>query len=164
MAVDDDFDARMSHLIDSCGVGVLTADVVVDQVYAKYQELRDDLRIHVAGRHHYTRDALFENLDAIMGMFADALVTVDGSDVRGAAERVAEKLAAGVYEMAPLEFGDLKASGHPTATDDGATYYDRPPMVHRLTREELRIKGDLRRLGLGNNPSDDHVDTALGLA
>lgn len=151
----------MQHLADSCGDGMLRAEAVVDQVYAKYQELRDDLALHGGGQHHYTRDALLNNTTQIMRWYADALVTPDGSDIRGAAGRVAERLADGVYELAPFEFGDLKASGHPIARDKGVVIYDRPPMVHRLTTEELRAKGHLRRLGFGNM-SDGQVHEALG--
>jgi hypothetical protein len=61
-----------------------------------------------------------------------------------------EDLSQAVYDHAPHEFGDLRASGHPTVIDDGATVYDRPPHVHRLTEDELQAKGHLRTLGFGN--------------
>lgn len=157
----DDFTARMQHLIDACGHGTLTAEVVVDQVYAKYQELRDDLVLHGGGRHHYTRDALFDHVDEFMTELAARLVTEDGSDVRGAVQHIAEKLVLGVYEYAPFEFGDLKASGAGHAYDNGAEYWHREPGVHRLTPSELRAKGDLRRLGLGH-VHDAALGTALG--
>lgn len=157
-----DFEERMQHLIDSAGRGTISAEVVVDQIYARYQELRDDLVLHGGGRHHYTRDALYEHLEELMQEFASHLITAGGSNLRAAAEQVAEKLATGVYEFAPFEFGDLKASGAPAAYDDGAKFYDRPPGVHRLSKEELRIKGDLRRLGFGNNASDAAISDALG--
>lgn len=157
----DDFEARMQHLIDSAGAGLLQAEVVVDQIYAKYQELRDDLVLHGGGQHHYTRDALFNNVGQLMETLAARLVTADGSDIKGAVADVAEMLATGVFELAPFEFGDLKASGAPHAYDNGAEYYSRPPRVHRLTTDELRAKGHLRRLGLGNTRNED-VPGALG--
>lgn len=156
-----DFEERMAHLIDAVGVGLLEAEVVVDQIYAKYQELRDDLVLHGGGQHHYTRDALFNNADRLMQLMADRLITPDGSDIKGAVADVAEMLATGVYELAPFEFGDLKASGAPHAYDNGAEYYSRPPGVHRLSKEELRAKGDLRRLGLGH-VHDSEIEDALG--
>jgi hypothetical protein len=162
LAVTATFEERMTHLIDSVGPGNLTAEVIVDQVYAKYQELRDDLVLHGGGQHHYTRDSLYEELEWIMGELAAHLLTADGSDIRSGIINVAEKLAQGVYERAPFEFGDLKASGAPHAYDNGAEIYTRPPGVHRLTREELRAKGDLRRLGLGN-ARNDALDRALGI-
>lgn len=156
-----DFEERMLHLIDAVGAGTLRAEVIVDQIYAKYQELRDDLILHGGGQHHYTRDALFNNADRIMQAFADRLVTEDGSDIKGAVADVAELLATGVFELAPFEFGDLKASGAPHAYDNGAEYYSRPPGVGRLTEEQLREKGHLRRLGFGNHRGQDLAD-ALG--
>jgi hypothetical protein len=155
-----DFEERMTHLIDSCGVGLLEAEVIVDQVYAKYQELRDDLVLHGGGQHHYTRDALYDQVPRIMETIAARLVTVEGSDIKGAVADVAEMLASGVWERAPFEFGDLKGSGAPHAYDNGAEYYSRPPAAHRLSKEELREKGHLHRLGLGNVP-DDALDEAL---
>lgn len=159
----DDFNSRMDALAEQVGVGVLSAQVVVDQVYAKYQELRDDLELHGGGRHHYTRDALFDNVDRLMEMYAEALITEDGSDLKSAAEKVAEAIAAGVYQGAPFEFGDLKASPHPTVTDDGEVIYDRAPAMHRLDEDELRAKGDLRRLGFGNDTSRADLERGLGV-
>lgn len=118
--------------------------------------------LHGGGRHHYTRDALFDNVDRIMEMWAAALLTVDGSDLHGGTERVAELIARDIYENAPFEFGDLKASPHPIAHDDGETFYDRTPAMHRLDKDELRAKNDLRRLGFGSNASDREIDRGLG--
>lgn len=156
-----DFLERIDHLIDQVGDGIMSAEVVVDQVYAKYQELREDLVLHGGGRHHYTRDSLYEHLDELMQMWADNLLTPDGSDIKHAAEKIAEALASGVYRNAPFEFGDLKGSAHPTAYDNGAVIYDRPPAVGRLTEQQLRNKGHLHRLGLGNRSGDDLAE-ALG--
>ena len=157
----DGFSARMRHLEEQVGFGLLTAADVVDQVYAKAQELRDDYVHPHGGQAHALRDSLFEQAQDIRSAWAEGLVTATGSDVRGAGTRVAELIAQGYYDRAPFEFGDLKASPHPTAEDNGAVYYDRAPMVHRLTRDELRAKGDLRRLGLGNARDDAHLEDLL---
>jgi hypothetical protein len=57
----------------------------------------------------------------------------------------------GVASHAPVELGDLRASGHPTVTSDGHSVYDRAPRQHRLTEEELKLKSKaahaLHRLG-----------------
>lgn len=79
-----------------------------------------------------------------MGKLAARAITPEGSELREAAISAAEDLSDDVFELAPLEFGDLKASGHPSVTDDGAVVYDRAPNVGRLSEEELRIKGHLR--------------------
>lgn len=145
-----DFSERMAHLVREVGAGKLTARCSTDQVYARYQEVRDDLVLHGGGQHHFQRDALYDNEAEIMQTWADGLLTADGSDLKSATIECAEKIAAGVYEKAPFEFGDLKGSPSPSAEDNGAEYYHRAPAVHRLTEDELRAKGDLRRLGFGN--------------
>lgn len=50
----------------------------------------------------------------------------------------------GVARVAPIELGDLRASGHPTVESDGHVIYDRPPRQHRLTEDELKVKGEAR--------------------
>ena len=57
-------------------------------------------------------------------------------------ENLAEE--GGVATHAPIEFADLRASGHPSVTSDGEQVYDRPPRVHRLTPEELKAKDKAR--------------------
>lgn len=84
----------------------------------------------------------------------------------GGMTEVTEQMARDVFDHAPFEFGDLRASGHPYVVDGGRVVsgengktdiagghrvYDRPPAVHRLTEDELRAKGDLHRLGLGHS-------------
>ena len=46
----------------------------------------------------------------------------------------------GVASHAPVEFGDLRDSGHPSVTEDGRTVYDREPRQGRLSPEELKAK------------------------
>lgn len=145
-----DFHDRMQHLIDQVKPGTIVARDEVNQVYAKYQELREDLKHPGGGQAHYTRDSLLNGTDDMMRTWADHLVTADGSDLVGGTVRNAEHLAAGIYERAPFEFGDLKASPHPQVIDNGAVVYDRPPMIHRLSEDELRAKGHVRALGFGN--------------
>lgn len=54
----------------------------------------------------------------------------------------------GVAAFAPVEFGHLRASGHPivyspsaSIMGDGVPRYDRPPVQERLTEAQLRIEG-----------------------
>lgn len=158
------FHDRMQHLIDSVGApGSVRARTVVDQVYAKYQELREDLKHPEGGEAHALQSALYTQLDEIMHEWADGLITVDGCELVRATERIAEKIASGYFDRAPFEFGDLRASTHPTVEDSGGVVYDRPPGVGRLSTADLRAKGDLRRLGFGHAMSDDQVLGALGV-
>jgi hypothetical protein len=140
--------AGLDRFLAQFGRGDLVMRCRVDQVYAKYQELRDDLVLHGGGQHHYLRDTIFDS--GHLQTLADHTITPDGSQIRRGAVQVAEDLVHGVFTRAPFEFGDLRASGAPRVTDDGAVIYERPPNVHRLTESELRAKHSLRRLGFGN--------------
>jgi hypothetical protein len=123
-----DFGARMDELIESVGDGELTASVVVDQVYAKYQHERMDLRHPQGGQAKY--------LSVLHGSLQNAM------------EFVAEDLAAKqVFDKAPREFQDLRQSGHPRVLNGEMIVYDRPPIVHRLTAEELKAKDKARAQG-----------------
>jgi hypothetical protein len=44
----------------------------------------------------------------------------------------------GVAVRAPVLYDNLRASGHPVVTSDGAVIYDRAPRQHRLSEEELK--------------------------
>lgn len=76
-----------------------------------------------------------------MKRFADGLLEEHG--LEDAATDIAEDGARMVLENAPVEFGDLRESGHPTVEVDGAVVYDRPPVAPRLSEADLREKGHL---------------------
>lgn len=78
------------------------------------------------------------NADHAMRLLAEGLLKPDG--LLTAARQIAEDGATMVDVHAPVEFDNLRKSGHPTVTDDGATVYDRPPIVGRLSEEELRAE------------------------
>ncbi len=142
-----EFAARIQELIDKTPSKV-QGTVVVDQVYAQIQHEALEFKHPHGGRAKYLGGPLLENYQKYVQHLADA--TLDG-DLKDAMIRNMEHLSTeGVYENAPVEFADLKASGHPIVEVDGMAVYDRAPMVHRLTEEELRAKNHLRALGLGN--------------
>jgi hypothetical protein len=86
-----------------------------------------------------------ENYSHYLQRYADRLLEDGGEHaIVEAVEDLAED--GGVATRAPVEFDDLRRSGHPTVTSDGATIYDRAPRQHRLSEEELRIKDRLRVL------------------
>lgn len=141
------FDERIADLMDRVGDGEIVASVVVDQVYARYQHEGLDFKHPGGGKAMFLHDPAFSEAPGALRKIARELHEQGPqAGMRGFAEDVSQ----GVYEQAPFEFGDLKASPHPTVKDDGSTIYDRRPLIHRLTRDELRIKGYLRNLGLGN--------------
>lgn len=135
----------LDQFLDELGEGDLVGRVVVDQVYAKYQHERADLKHPDGGEPFYLRNGLFEPVERWVAELGDHLVTPEGPRLRDGMQHVAEGISDEVYKRAPFEFGDLRGSGHPTVEDDGAVVYDRPPNVARLSDSDLEAKGDLHR-------------------
>lgn len=147
-----DFSSRIDRLMEEVGTGNLEGTVVVDQVYAKYQH--EDLSlIHLGGGHaKYLENPLMANHPDYLRHLADNVL--DGNLNQAMADNM-EALSREVYKEAPMEFGDLRASGHPMVHSQGEMVYDRAALVGRLTEEEIDIKMHLRSLGLGNIKSSD---------
>jgi hypothetical protein len=146
------FSDRLKQLEQEVGGGTLEGSVVVDQIYAKYQHEDLSLRHPGGGGAKYLERPLYSEHPAYLQRLADR--TLDGDLNQAMADNM-EDLSREVYDAAPLEFGDLKASGHPIVKSEGQVVYDRAPLAHRLNEEEIDIKEDLRRLGLGNIPASD---------
>lgn len=81
-----------------------------------------------------------------MESLAARAIVPSGSELKSAAIDASEDMADEYGVRAPVEVSDLRGSGHPTVTDDGAKIHDRPPHVHRLSKEELKAKHEV--LGL----------------
>lgn len=118
--------------------------VEVDQIYAHYQHEHPEFHHPDGGKAFYLRDPLFYNARRYLGMVADSMLGEGG--VTEGLKQAMEHLSKEVYNQAPWEFADLRASGHPSVTRDGAKVYDRAPYVHRLDSLELRAKAELRYL------------------
>lgn len=147
------FDERTRLLGDIVGGGRLTGRVVVDQVYA--QPIHEGvwatgpLAGHAnhprhGGEQQFLTRPLVEGHPGYLQRLADRALRPGG--LHDGMRDSMEDLAGEVARRAPIEFGDLRGSGHPIVTDEGATVYDRPPVVPRLSREELAAKGRLREL------------------
>lgn len=160
-----DFLERIDELAEAVGDGHLIGAVEVDQVYAHRQHEELFWKHPEGGQAKYLEQPWLSSAEDTMRHLAKTLLDEGGPAV-GMVEAV-EAGARAVFDHAPFEFGDLRASGHPSVIDGGHvedvdagkvdvigghTVYDRPPAVHRLSEEELRAKGDLRRLGLGHDP------------
>lgn len=128
----------VDELLAQVGTGNLTGQVEVSQVYAKYQELREDLRHPRGGQAHYLRDSLMTGAVEYMQRLARGAITREGSDLRGAMVHNVEDIAARQQQLAPILYNVLKRSAHPTVEDDGVTVYDRPPLARRLSEQELK--------------------------
>lgn len=144
-----DFSQRMRELEAAVGDGTLTGELTVDQVYAHIQHEALDFKHPHGGQAKYLEQPLLEGADGFMQRLADNAIQEDGSGLRRAMADNMERLSVKVDELAPVEFGDLRLSGHPTVKDGDITTYDRPPVVPRLTEQELRAKGHHRAHLLG---------------
>jgi hypothetical protein len=124
----------------------LTGSVEVDQVYAHYQHEHPEFHHPDGGGAFYLRDPLYGKSKQYVETLARGAITSKGMRLRENMVKVVEDLSLEVYHRAPWEFGDLRASGHPTVTEDGTVVYDRAPMCKRLSPDELAIKSHLRYL------------------
>ena len=130
-----------------CDKGILSGSVTVDQVlvYAHYQHEHLEFHHPRGGQARYLATGLETHyrdyLEAIARTFLD-----DGG--REEMRRAVEHLSNEVYTLAPWEFNDLRRSGHPQVRQGEELVYDRPPLQHRLTAEELRAKSRIRYMGL----------------
>jgi hypothetical protein len=140
------FDAAMARLSERIGHGNVKGSVEVDQVYARYQHEGLDFNHPRGGQAKYLEQPLFANVALYMQDIAAQVLT--RGPVAGMSDAM-EDLSGEVFDKAPIEFLDLRASGHPVVTQGGAVVYDRAPMQARLTEEQLRLKGKMRRGGYG---------------
>lgn len=136
------FEAALEKLSEAVGHGVIRGSVVVDQVYARYQHEGLDFKHPRGGQAKYLEQPLYSNVPLYMRDIA-ARVLPRGDVVQAMAD-VTEDLSGEVFDKAPIEFLDLRASAHPTVRQGGAIVYDRPPMQARLTEPQLKAKHKLR--------------------
>jgi hypothetical protein len=139
--VADSFAERIDNLIRSVGTGDLVGSVVVDQVYAHYQEVGLQLKHPRGGNAGALGTAVDDNGPRVFEEMAAGLLE-DGptGPMRDGVERIADVYAAN----APREFANLSLSAHPSVTDNGTVIYDRPPSQPRLTEDELKALNALR--------------------
>ena len=131
-----DFVARITDLMDAVGSGNLEGRVEFDQVYAHYQHEGLDFKHPQGGEAEYLRKPALANVNSSMRKIAERAITAEGSDIEGAMIDVTEDLAKEASRRAPIEFGPLRGSDHPTVLSDGEVIYDRPPETPRLSEEE----------------------------
>jgi hypothetical protein len=130
-----DFADRIRELAEMVGDGPLDGTVEVDQVYAQYQHEDLTLNHPRGGEARYLANPMYDGYRGYLQQIAGALL------VEGPAGQMAdamEHLSDQVEEHAPVEFSNLRQSGHPTVTSNGEVVYDRPPIQRRLTEEELK--------------------------
>lgn len=133
------FADRIDQLREMTGSreGTIRASVVVDQVYAHYQHERLELHHPRGGTAKFLERPLLEHYRDYVDDYARTVLRDGGQE---AMKRSAEHLSDQVEVHAPREWGDLLKSGHPQVHLGTREVYDRPPKVHRLTKQELRAK------------------------
>lgn len=139
-----EFNRRMNELQRAVGRGKMRGRIVCDQVYARYQHETLNLRHPHGGGPKFLIKPLHTNLREYMGTLAEKAITPEGSDLQGGMTSVVEAWSKDAAKGAPIEWGDLRNSMHPTVTVGGREVYNRQPMARRLTREELRLKARWR--------------------
>jgi len=133
------FAQRITELRDMTGSreGMIRASVEVDQVYAHYQHEHLEFRHPRGGTAKFLEKPLLEHYRDYLDDYARTVLHDGGQE---AMKRSAEHLSDQVELHSPREWGDLMKSGHPKVAVGQREVYDRPPKVHRLTKEELRVK------------------------
>jgi hypothetical protein len=133
-----DFQARTDELLRKVGHGDLRGNVEVDQVYARYQHNRADLRHPRGGGPFYLRKSLMEHAQQHLAAIGAAILEAGG--VRAMADAMDEVVGL-LPRYTPVEHGYLRDSGHARVYDNGALAYDLPPIVPRLSEGALRHRG-----------------------
>ncbi len=148
------FDEGILVLEGLVGDGLMEGVLEFNQVYASAQHtstwFSGPLRGHIIRHHphgggpHYITEPMLEEAGVYMQTVADHVLT-DGT-VAGMVAAV-EKWADDASPRAPVEFGDLRESAHPKVYENGALVYDRPPIVGRLSRAQLKAKAEAAERG-----------------
>ncbi len=117
--------------------GMIRASVEVNQVYAHYQHEHLEFHHPRGGQAKFLEQPFLTHYREYLDDYAHTVLHDGGQE---AMKRSAEHLSDQVELSAPREWGDLLKSGHPQVHLGAREIYDRPPKVHRLTKEELRAK------------------------
>lgn len=130
------------------GKGPLKGKLVVDQVYARYQHERLDLKHPRGGYPKYLWLSLVVGKEAMLAKLAKSVL--ETGPVEGM-KRAMEDQDSRLPKYAPIWLNNLRNSGNPQVFDNGAKVYDRPARQPRMTREQLKA---LRRGRNGEGPGD----------
>jgi hypothetical protein len=130
------FRQRTAMLMDNVGGGKLIGSIVIDQVYARYQHEKTNLRHPRGGGRKFLTTALFD--EATIGLNSLARSALRG-DLNITMTRVTEHIAARAERQAPRELGDLARSATVTTIDRGRIVYRRKGEP-RLTEAQINAK------------------------
>lgn len=131
----DDWRSRLDELERRVGIGELEGLIVVNQPYAAYQHVHQELNHPRGGGPNFVSEPLVGNAREFTANLADGVL--DGT-LNERMARNMEKMADEVFERAPVDLTPLRSSGHPIVRDNGAVVYDRAPLAPRITARERR--------------------------
>lgn len=129
------------------GKGKLVGKLRVDQVYAKYQHERMDLKHPHGGYPKYLWLALTIGKEAMLERLAKSVLETGPAE---GMKRAMEDQDNRLHRYAPVDFNNLRNSGNPQVWDNGAKVYDRPARQPRMTEEQLKAERRRRRGGAGS--------------
>lgn len=132
---------RLDQLERNVGGGALVGQYTVDQRYAAYQHVHQNLRHPRGGTHSYVSVPLQARHREWYRGIADGLL--DGSAPARMADAM-DDLDGQVRILAPLDENDLRRSGAYTVTSDGGAVLQRAADVPRLSDAQLRAKSARR--------------------
>jgi hypothetical protein len=129
------FVMRIDELIQEVGEGQIIGHVEFNQAYAQIQHQNTRYRHPRGGEAFYLHNALEDGADVYWQMVSDTVLS--GSGPTSGMISAVETLSITSASLAPIMWGNLRLSPHPWVTHNGTTVYDRPPVMPRLTDEEL---------------------------
>jgi hypothetical protein len=136
------FSGRIAELRHLVGDGQrLQGSVTCDQRYALIQHEELSYRHPRGGQARYLAAPLMDHYRDYLTDYAKTVLADGGQK---SMQRSMEHLSDQVELTAPVDFNDLRRSGHPSVTLGERTVYDRQPKQRRLTDEELRAKSRAR--------------------
>lgn len=153
-----DFRERLEALRELVGEGTVQATVTNDQIYSLYQHERADLKHPHGGKAFYLRDPLLAGQDRYFQGVADRLL--EEGPVEPMIDAAKDLIDASAIET-PKDLSILARSFSGEVTDDGASVWDQPAEVPRLSDDELSElhtgKPDLHGAGRHNpRPGAEH--------
>lgn len=120
------FGQRTRFLEQQVGSGKLTMGLTVHQPYAADEHEELHYKHPRGGGPKYVQDPFFSNLVNFIHILANNAVTVDGSDLRDAAQVIAREMNQFVERKAPVKTNVLRRSGSAYVLDDGQEVFRIP--------------------------------------
>lgn len=140
------FVGRIAILRDNVGGGSLVGQIIIDQVYARYQHERH-LHHPRGGRSKFLTTGLTTTGPRAFGTMANQVLR---GSLNIAMARGTENVVKAVRSLEPREFGTMANSATVRVTDRGrVTYYRRG--APRLTDDQIEARRRLSQRGR-NNP------------